>query len=562
MIAVLVALLLLSVILRYPLVSHERYQTDSYFIHYLARSIVEDGYAEWTVSPLSLFGYYPLSYPSGVPFLTAELSIATGTSVEVSILLSNWIFAALFCLVAFCVARMFLRGNLAVALAVSFAVLAPRFVDTTYWDGSARGPAVVLITLIVLLALKYASDRRYTYLALLIPMVISVLVMHHMAVLLILYGLAYVLAVVGTSYLRIFDDDRSRRIGIAAISFAAIVSIAVIVNEVQLLGKLITRSYGEDGIVDPSLGALSIILNMGVSYTHQIGLILPVAITGYLVYLSRRNSSPRLHYPFALVIAFIPVLGSGLYISMLLAPFVAVMGAFVLSRMLSNHVKKRHRSLIGKLVILMIAGSLTLSCLSVKRWNSAQLMSGDVVEVDDQIFSDAIYMMNNYGGGQAMFNQMVLESEFLAIGNITAMSSGITSLINGDVTAEMMEGNVTHLGISFPGNLYILYYYENDYIIDRYVTGVMVHGVSYVGDVQSYPYLPIMDYSASHSRFMVIVDNSWPQQYVTHSDITSSEFLREISNATSPLPDSYVSFQSYELYRSEGITQYVVAFDY
>ncbi|MFY9606099.1 MAG: hypothetical protein WAS24_05155, partial [Thermoplasmata archaeon] len=76
----LLALILLSVAVRYPLVEHERYQTDSYYIHYLSKTIADDGYAKWTFNSLSYIGYYPFSYPAGVPFLISELSSATGVS--------------------------------------------------------------------------------------------------------------------------------------------------------------------------------------------------------------------------------------------------------------------------------------------------------------------------------------------------------------------------------------------------------------------------------------------------------------------------------------------------
>jgi len=61
-------LVLLNVALRYPTTSHE-VGVDSFVIHGLANSISENGYAKWVVHPLSIFGFYPYSYPSGVPYL-------------------------------------------------------------------------------------------------------------------------------------------------------------------------------------------------------------------------------------------------------------------------------------------------------------------------------------------------------------------------------------------------------------------------------------------------------------------------------------------------------------
>ncbi|MCU0852471.1 MAG: hypothetical protein MUC90_04340 [Thermoplasmata archaeon] len=145
----LAVLLLISIGLRYPLVEHERYQTDSYYIHWLARTITDDGQAEWTLNPLSYVGYYPLSYPSGAPFLVAEVSVLTGTGIEFSILLISMLLGVMLCLGVFVMARSFLARDQFVILATLLAILGPRFLDTTYWDASARGPMVVLVVLTV-----------------------------------------------------------------------------------------------------------------------------------------------------------------------------------------------------------------------------------------------------------------------------------------------------------------------------------------------------------------------------------------------------------------------------
>ena len=103
------AVILLSLAVRYPLVEHERYETDSYFVHALSNDIVREGQAAWTFSPLSYVGYYPFSYPSGAPFVLAEVSILTGLNVDACILLVDAMIATLFCLVVFCLSREFIH---------------------------------------------------------------------------------------------------------------------------------------------------------------------------------------------------------------------------------------------------------------------------------------------------------------------------------------------------------------------------------------------------------------------------------------------------------------------
>jgi len=69
-------LLILSVLYRiqykYP------HHPDHYTLGQYTQVILEKGYATWVLHPTSLFGYYPLSVPSGLEFFFSFLSVITG----------------------------------------------------------------------------------------------------------------------------------------------------------------------------------------------------------------------------------------------------------------------------------------------------------------------------------------------------------------------------------------------------------------------------------------------------------------------------------------------------
>ncbi len=196
----LLALLLFTLVLRYPMVEHERYQADSYFIHRLSQSIVNEGRALWTFNSLSYIGYYPFSYPSGTPFFIADLALLTGLSVETTILVSGVLFGMMFCLAAFCIAREFLSDSRFILVATLFMVLGSRFIDTTYWVGSARGPLVVLMILSVFVVFRASSLRRPLLLPIAVVLAFGCLALHHMAVLYLFFGIAFVIASLGADF--------------------------------------------------------------------------------------------------------------------------------------------------------------------------------------------------------------------------------------------------------------------------------------------------------------------------------------------------------------------------
>src|SRR5437870_8118412 len=84
--ALLLFLLSLNLIARFPRTPHEL-GFDGFVYHGMTTSLIYSGYAEWILTPLSYFGLYPLSHPSGSFFFLADLSQVAGTPVEAAILI-------------------------------------------------------------------------------------------------------------------------------------------------------------------------------------------------------------------------------------------------------------------------------------------------------------------------------------------------------------------------------------------------------------------------------------------------------------------------------------------
>ncbi|MBN1502110.1 hypothetical protein JW930_01080 [Candidatus Woesearchaeota archaeon] len=70
----LLVLLLIAVAVIFRFTYRYPYHPDHYIWGVHANAIIEKGYAPWVLHPMSLFGYYPLSVPSGFEYLSAYLS--------------------------------------------------------------------------------------------------------------------------------------------------------------------------------------------------------------------------------------------------------------------------------------------------------------------------------------------------------------------------------------------------------------------------------------------------------------------------------------------------------
>jgi len=547
----LLAMIMVSLALRYPLVEHERFQTDSYFIHILSNDIVREGQAAWTFNSLSYVGYYPFSYPSGVPFLLAELSLLTGMNVDVSILLVDGILATLFCLVVFCLAREFVQRVEFGLLIALITAIAPRFVDTTYWNGSARGMGVVLITLCVFVLLR-ASFSRSNMLFVISGLIgVGCFAVHHMAVMIILFGVGYVFAVLSVRYLpRVFQNRGKRWAALSAVSIGVIGTI-VAMNYFELLGNSL-QAFGEEGffvVKNPVIAALS---NLVVSYTHQIGIVLVFAAFGAIAFLKAPRFFVRGMLPLTILIVFVPVLGSSLYVSMLISPFVATMGVAWL-RDLGKSKRVKTKTFTAVLAIVLVL-SLTTTVLSVDRWNRVRQLTGDSVEVDNLVFNDATYLNLNDRGIYAVCNGEALVGELSAYSNTSFIVSGVVATISKDVTKRDIQNNITASSTPFPGNLYSWYSYKDTSLVGRFVIVLMSNGVSITRGVTE-PFF--RDYVASHSNLLVVVDNSWPTEYASVYGQLGAPFLSEVRNSQASTP-GHEDLVSYCTYVSQRSTMYMV----
>jgi len=548
----LLTLILIAVALRYPLVEHERFQTDSYFIHYLAKSIGDEGFARWTFHPLSYVGYYPVSYPSGMPFVLAELSELTGLSIELSVLVADMMLAALFALVVFCLSREFLERPEYALLAAFFASVGPRFVDTTYWDGSARGPVVVLMTLLVLLALRASSTHQNRLLFPAGLICFGCVSVHHMAVLIILYGSGFVLAVIGLRYVRMMRDTRIRRLAVASFLGACTLVALGTLSYFGMLAVTLSKTFGDQGFFSTKSALLSTLLNMGVSYTHQIGFVLLLSIAGLFIVLRRPLFTVRALFPICILLVSVPVLGSALYVSMLLAPFVSILGVvYVREALRDEQRKKLVLSVVGALVVV----SLVFPIWSSQRWNGFEPTPGATVEVNSQVFDDASYLRVTAYQRYAISNGGAAAALLQSLTELYFLNSEISQAAKGDITASELRERITPSRVGFPWNTYVWFDYKNAYDTEMIISGIMSQGSAFVNGSGTLN-VKANELFSPHPKMFIVVDNNFPTQYSSPYGTIDARFLTELRTAQTS--DGQKTLESYMVYQSELITSYVL----
>ncbi|ABE51688.1 hypothetical protein [Methanococcoides burtonii] len=146
-------LLLLNFVIRIPSIPHEK-GYDSFFIHTLANSITINGTCEWWINWLSVFGLYPYSYASAVPFMLSEIAQMTGLEMEKAILVYCIIAGLLGMFTSYLLAGQIYNDFKFKYIMSLFFSLAPGVMVFTTWEVSTRGLFIVLFPFFIYLLLR------------------------------------------------------------------------------------------------------------------------------------------------------------------------------------------------------------------------------------------------------------------------------------------------------------------------------------------------------------------------------------------------------------------------
>lgn len=144
-------LFILNIIIRIPSIPHEK-AYDSFFIHSLASSVSHFGIAKWWINWMSVFGLYPYSYASAVPFTLSGMSQLTGIRLEIVILLFC-IFLGLFSILSsYVLAKVLYDNFLHRFLFAALFSLSSCNLENTSWAISTRAQIIIFLPLFLYLA--------------------------------------------------------------------------------------------------------------------------------------------------------------------------------------------------------------------------------------------------------------------------------------------------------------------------------------------------------------------------------------------------------------------------
>jgi len=441
----LAVLILVNLIYRYPIgITHE-VGADTTFIHSLANSLSQEGYAKWILNPLSFFGLYALSYPSAAPFLISMISEMAGMSIEFTILILGTFFGVIGSVSSFLVAREIIKDERYAFIVALLFSLAPFFLKDTTWVGSSRGFVVAFLPIIVLLLLKRLRSGDSRYLVLAIVAFVFICSMHRMGFLGVFLFIAFGFI---PSLHRI-----TQKIRFALVKYEKVFRIMAVFT--ALLGffllfyvQILFPGYGGFDIREEyRLGTFFegesvpvLLLNMGVNFTGKVGLLAPLTIIGLVMYTWKRPKEVHQKYILMLVFILIPFLSLRDYISEFMILFFVFLIAFAM--VYSPAFLRRGGKTLGILAILLLLVSAAFSWEMKDYWR-------DKYRTDDQIpedtFDASIYIKSRTTG-------LIAANDGLMVGSVVAVS-GRSALPLGGASTHWYSAQQLIFGTESDENL-------------------------------------------------------------------------------------------------------------
>lgn len=354
-------LLVVTVLLRYPFFPHEM-RGDTFLVHAMANTIVNEGLIPWMVHPLAASGFYPQTYQTGSAVLLATVVQLCNIDTEHAILFACFAFSILGTLAAYFMANR-LTNNFSISLLTAFLFsISPTFVQFTLWTYSTRGLflamlPLVLGTVIWFLVKFNAYERKADLLKILLVLSILLVIIttvHKLFVFLLLIITIGFLMVVFESYIykkvsiyRKLKNNNHLYMGfilcIAILLFHLSFSNFSFFNGIWIDYQNSSLFSGESYPI--------LILNLILNYSRKLSLIFFFGLIGFCFFIYYYKKSPLFIFIISSTLILLPFLPLGIYTPFMVIPFFSLFTSIFLIKIIEyseskSYLSKRYSSLL------------------------------------------------------------------------------------------------------------------------------------------------------------------------------------------------------------------------
>lgn len=331
-----ILLIILNVVLRIPSIPHEK-GADSFFIHSLANSITYFGHANWWVNWLSVFGLYPYSYASAIPFSlsgVSQLTGLTGLEMENAILIFSVIMGLFSILTAYVLAGVIYNDFLFKYLTALFFSLSQGVMVFSTWEISTRGPFIIFLPFFLFILMKKLKLGKAVLLLILLGTFLASI--HHYFYFLFIFLATYII-------LKLFPKVDLTLNKNNYLSYAYIVALIA-----SLTFPFFTRALIEAG------SRYEWILTALMINIRYIGPILVFFFGGLIYLIFKKNKKFEEWYLLGTLVILIPTMYSQLYGVFILLTFIIIFTSLGFRNLLVSYEKQSYKKVLIIFTILIL----------------------------------------------------------------------------------------------------------------------------------------------------------------------------------------------------------------
>jgi len=364
-------LAIVNIVLRLPVTPHE-IGIDSFHTHTYANCISTTGYADWILSPLSFFGLYPQSYPSGEFFLLSGVSQCSSIEMEWTTWVAATFFGTLGAFTAYLMAKE-IRNDFLFAFSVaSIYSLSRIFIAFTNWTVTTRALFITILPLFIWSLLRYHNQKedRLKYLLLAVGLLIILLTLHRMVSFTSLILIAFGIAVLFYTANKKFKVPKITPKTTVILFFTLFIPLFLLpFTPLGFYHRLESFIGGHQyGYFFHGSTPYDIILNMGAEYAMAVGILIALAPIGLIILLLKKQKTFSDAFLIALVLCFAPFLADPTYMRffvLFIFSLLIGLGLTGILKMLSN--VEKVKSIVPLILVIILLFSALLPYFVVVR---------------------------------------------------------------------------------------------------------------------------------------------------------------------------------------------------
>ena len=436
-------LVIINLIFRYPFTPHE-IGWDTFVMHSLSNSITEFGYAKWWINYLSIYGFYPGSYASSVPFIISGISQIAELVTESSIWLFNTLLGIIGIFAAYIMAGQLDKNKFFKFFVAFLYSLSPGFLFLSTWQLSPRGLFIALLPLFIFLILKMYSAKNK------VVLIKYVLLMGFMCILFVAtHHIFYFLATILLSYAFVLIFYKMKKF-IPLYLHKSSLLILFCTPVILFFLPFFTRLFIETGSRYDWISTIFLV------YFRNAGIPLLFFIIGLVYLLTKKYKTIQESFLITNVYCLIPLVYVKLYSVWFDIIYICIFAGMCMSNILKSNLK--YASLI---VVVFLLLSVSFGGF-YQYWNTG-VESG--ISIIDRHISDGTY-------GAALWMKHYVSNDNIIVVNNPAISRRIIAIseiptLTGDDSIDVTYGvvDIGNLNISKNSPFSINFYRDNPYVV-------------------------------------------------------------------------------------------------